>query len=707
MGEEIRLKKVDAQHLRNVALISHGGAGKTSLAEAMLFTAGATSRLGRVDEGTTVTDYDPEEVRRKISVSTALAPLEWQDCRINLLDTPGYFDFVGEVISALRVVEGAIVLLDASSGVAVGTEKVWKYASEAGTKREDGSSAAGLPILVFVNKMDRENANFDRCLEELRQTFGPGVAPLQIPVGQAESFRGIVDLVRMRMFSYDGAGKEKAGDVPAELAERAQAAREALIEAVAATDDALTEKYLEGGELSQEEIERGLALGVATRQIVPVLCGSALKNAGVSTLLDYVVRLLPSPADRKEQAIDRQGNPVVLAADPAGPLAALVFKTISDPYVGKITLLRVFSGTIASNGTAYNVGRDRDERIGQLFLMKGKEQVPVDSLSAGDIGGVAKLAETATNDTLGTRERPLKLAPVQFPAPVITMAVEPRIRGDEDKIGAGLARLAEEDPTCTMSRNTETGQMLVSGQGELHLEVLLSRLQKKFGVEADLTIPKVPYRETIKGTAKAEYKHKKQTGGRGQYGHVFLEIEPLPLGSGFEFVDKIFGGAVPKQYIPAVEKGVRETMQEGILAGYPVVDMRVILYDGSYHPVDSSEMAFKLAASMALKKAFMEATPILMEPIMAVEVQVPEAFMGDVIGDLNKKRGRILGMESRDGMQVIRAQVPIAEMFKYATDLRSITQGRGSFRMEFDHYEEVPAPIAQQVIAEANKERAS
>lgn len=690
------MKKVDVQHLRNIALVSHGGAGKTSLAEAMLFTAGATSRLGRVDDGTAVTDYDPEEVRRKISLSTALAPLEWQDCRINLLDTPGYFDFVGEVISSLRVVEGALVLLDASAGVAVGTEKVWKYAQE-----------AGIPCLVFINKMDRENANFERCVSELRTAMGPGIAPIEIPVGQADSFRGIIDVVRGKMLTYDAAGKEKVADIPAELASTVQAAREALVEAVAAADDTLTEKYLEGEELTQEEIERGLAQGVASRQIIPVLCGSALKNAGTSTLLDYLVRLVPSPASRKYKATDKQGQEVELESRADGPLAALAFKTISDPYVGKITLLRVVSGTLTSNSTAYNVNRDHDERIGQLFLMRGKEQIPVDSLEAGDIGGVAKLAETLTNDTLTNREKPLRLPPIVFPAPVITMAVVPKSRGDDDKIGAGLARLAEEDPTCAVQRNSETSQMLLSGQGELHLEVLVSRLQKKFGVEAELVLPKVPYRETIKGTAKAEYKHKKQTGGRGQYGHVFLEIEPLPLGAGFEFVDKIFGGAVPKQYIPAVEKGVRETMAEGILAGYPVVDMRVTLYDGSYHPVDSSEMAFKLAASMALKKAFMEANPILMEPIMNVEVHVPEAAMGDVMGDLNKKRGRILGMESRDGMQVVRAQVPLAEMFRYATDLRSLTQGRGWFRMEFDHYEEVPAQIAQQIIAEAKKENAS
>ncbi|MBE3583011.1 MAG: elongation factor G [Limnochordaceae bacterium] len=691
------MRKYSTEQLRNVALVSHGGAGKTSLLEAMLFCSGSISRLGRVDEGTSVGDYDPEEVRRKISVSTALAPAEWADHRINLLDTPGYFDFLGEVKSALRVVEGALVVLDASAGVAVGTEKTWSFADD-----------EHLPRLVFVNKMDRENANFDKCLQELRDTFGKAVAPVQIPVGQANDFRGIVDLVRQQMLTFDAAGKPSAGPIPAELHDKVQAARDALVEAVAAVDDQLTEKYLEGQELTEEEIRQGVATGVKSRQLVPVLCGSALKVAGIAPLLDALVHWLPSPADRTVRAQTPQGQEEQVACEENGPVAALVFKTISDPYVGKITLMRVFRGVLRTNTTVYNVSQDHDERLAQLFLMKGKEQVPVDHLPAGDIGGVAKLAGTNTNDTLTCREHPVKLPPIVFPEPVISMAVEPKARGDEEKIGAGLSRLEEEDPTFRVSRQAETAQTLVSGQGELHLDVIVSRLHKKFGVEAELQTPKIPYRETVKGTAKAEYKHKKQTGGRGQYGHVFLEISPLPLGSGLQFTDTIFGGAVPKQYIPAVEKGVRETASEGILAGYPVVDVKVNLYDGSFHPVDSSEMAFKIAASMAMKKAFMEATPILMEPILMVEVHVPESVMGDVIGDLNKKRGRILGMEPGPaGQQIVKALVPQAEMFRYATDLRSITQGRGSFRVNVDHYEEVPGPIAQQIIEQAHKEKAS
>lgn len=691
------MRKYSTEQLRNVALVSHGGAGKTSLLEAMLFCSGSISRLGRVDEGTSVGDYDPEEVRRKISVSTALAPAEWADHRINLLDTPGYFDFLGEVKSALRVVEGALVVLDASAGVAVGTEKTWSFADD-----------EQLPRLVFVNKMDRENANFDKCLQELRDTFGNAVAPVQIPVGQANDFRGIVDLIRQQMLTFDAAGKPSAGPIPAELHDKVQAARDALVEAVAAADDQLTEKYLEGQELTEEEIRQGVATGVKSRQLVPVLCGSALKVAGIVPLLDALVHWLPSPADRIVPAQTPQGQEEQVACEENGPAAALVFKTISDPYVGKITLMRVFRGVLRTNTTVYNVSQDHDERLAQLFLMKGKDQVPVDLLPAGDIGGVAKLAGTNTNDTLTCREHPVKLPPIVFPEPVISMAVEPKTRGDEEKIGAGLSRLEEEDPTFRVSRQAETAQTLVSGQGELHLDVIVSRLHKKFGVEAELQTPKIPYRETVKGTAKAEYKHKKQTGGRGQYGHVFLEISPLPLGSGLQFTDTIFGGAVPKQYIPAVEKGVRETASEGILAGYPVVDVKVNLYDGSFHPVDSSEMAFKIAASMAMKKAFMEATPILMEPILMVEVHVPESVMGDVIGDLNKKRGRILGMEPGPaGQQIVKALVPQAEMFRYATDLRSITQGRGSFRVNVDHYEEVPGPIAQQIIEQAHKEKAS
>ncbi|MDI6871646.1 MAG: elongation factor G [Bacillota bacterium] len=686
------MKKIGSERIRNIALVSHGGAGKTSLVEAALFLSGATTRMGRVEEGTTVTDHDPEEVKRQISISTALAPVEWEECKLNFLDTPGYFDFVGEVASALRVADAALVVVEAVSGVEVGTEKVMGY-------------AAGLPKLIFVSKMDRENANFQRVLTQLRQKFGNRVVPAQLPLGTFDSFRGVIDLIAMKA-QYTEGGKVREAEIPAELAGEAQALREMLIEEVAATDDDLTLKFLEGEVLTEQELAEGLAKGTAAGKVIPVFAGAATKSIGVTQLLQACVRYLPSPA-AVAPAVGKspRGEEVSLSADPAGSLAALVFKTMADPFVGKLTLLRVYSGTLKSDSHAWNANKGVDERIGQLVFLRGKEQLSTPEVVAGDIGAVAKLGETQTGHTLCDKDKAVILPGIDFPKPVVTLAVEPKAKGDEDKISSGLNRLAEEDPTIAVEKNTETGQLLVKGLGELHVEVITSRLQKKFGVAVDLSTPKVPYKETIRGTAKAEYKHKKQTGGRGQYGHCIIELEPLPQGGGFEFVDKIFGGAVPKQYIPAVEKGIRETMEEGVIAGYPVVDVRVSLLDGSYHSVDSSEMAFKIASSMAFKKGFQEAKPILLEPVMRVEVTVPDDYMGDIMGDLNKKRGKILGMEPVDGVQVIKALVPLAEMFKYAIDLRSMTQGRGAFAMEFDHYEEVPAHLAEQIIAAAKKER--
>ncbi|MGE5552606.1 MAG: elongation factor G [Betaproteobacteria bacterium] len=685
------MKKYGTDRIRNIALVSHGGAGKTSLAEAALFLSGATTRMGRVEEGTTVTDHDPEEIKRQISINTSLAPIEWEEHKLNLLDTPGYFDFVGEVTSALRVADAAVVVVEAVSGVEVGTEKVMSY-------------AAHLPKMVFVSKMDRENANFARVLAQLREKFGNRVVPAQLPIGSFDSFRGVIDLVTMKAHIVEG-GKPRESDIPAELAGEAQSWRDTLIEEVAATDDDLTLKFLEGEPLTQDELASGLAKGTAAGKIIPVFAGAATKSIGVAQLLRACVDYLPSPAVAAPTAgKSTKGERVELAADPSGPLAALVFKTMADPFVGKLTLLRVYSGTLKSDSHVWNVNQGTDERIGQLLFLRGKEQIPTPEVVAGDIGAVAKLAETQTGHTLCDKDRAVTLPGIDFPRPVVTLAVEPRAKGDEDKISSGLHRLMEEDPTFAVEKNTETGQLLVKGTGELHLEVITSRLQKKFGVAVDLSTPKVPYKETIRGTAKAEYKHKKQTGGRGQYGHCIIELEPLPPGGGFEFVDKIFGGAVPKQYIPAVEKGIRETMEEGVIAGYPVVDVRVSLLDGSYHSVDSSEMAFKIASSMAFKKGFLEAKPILLEPVMRVEVTVPDDYMGDIMGDMNKRRGKILGMEPADGVQVIKALVPLAEMFKYAIDLRSMTQGRGAFAMEFDHYEEVPAHLAEQVIAAAKKQ---
>ena len=693
------MKGFTTERIRNVALISHGGAGKTSLAEAMLYTSGAIKRLGKVDTGNTTTDFDPDEIKRQVTIGTALAPLEWKGVKINLLDTPGFFDFIGEVQGALRVADSAIVAVCAVSGVEVGTEKVWSYAD-----------AYNLPRLVFVNKIDRENANFDAVLEQLRQFFGVKVFPLQFPLGQENSFKGVIDLVKMKALVYtDNTGLAlQEEDIPAELQEKAQNLREKLVEAAAEADDELMEKYLEEEPLSEEEINRALRIGTLEGKIVPVLCGSGIMNYGIQPLLDLVTSALPSPADRPPAPGTLPGKAdeeVVRKADPGEPLSALVFKTLADPYVGRVNYFRVYSGTLKADSQVFNFNKEKAERIGSLFFMRGKNQIQTDQVIAGDIGAVAKLAVTGTGDTLGDKNNPIVFPPIEFPEPVISFAVEPKSKGDEEKVSAGLARFLEEDPTFRVERNTETKQIIISGMGDMHLDVIVERLSKKFGVDVNLKTPKVPYKETIRGTSKKEGKYKKQSGGRGQYGHVFLEISPLPRGEGFVFEDKIVGGVVPRQYIPAVEKGVLEAMEEGNLAKYPVVDIKVSLYDGSYHTVDSSEMAFKIAASMALRGAIDQADPVLLEPIMDVEVTVPENFMGDIMGDLNSRRGRIQGMVPGQGLQVIKAQVPLAEMFDYAIDLRSMTQGRGFFTMKFSHYEEVPFQEAEKIIAAAKEER--
>jgi len=690
------VKDYSIDRLRNIAFVSHSGAGKTSLAEAMLYVSKGINRLGRVDDGTSTLDYDQEEIKRQISIDLALAPVEWNEHKINILDAPGYFDFVGDMIAALRVADGAVIVVCASSGVEVGTEKAWAYAEQYNT-----------PRVVFVNKMERENANFSRVVEQLQSMFGPKVVPVQLPIGNAQDYQGHVDLIQQKAYLWDN-NEVKVADVPAEMASEVAAAREALIEAVSVTDDELMMKYLEGEALTDAEIESALAVGTKTGDVVPVFCGSATANVGITELMNYCIQCLPSPAEKVNAGIDTKTSEEVEIKPDDASLNALVFKTLADPYVGKLTLFKVLSGTIKSDSVVHNVSRGRDERIGQLFVIKGKEHIPVSHLGPGDIGAVAKLQETNTNDVLSVKGSTIVAKGIDFPKPVMTMAAQPLAKGDEDKISNGLARLAEEDPTFTVEKSVETSEILISGLGDLHLEVMCSRLHRKFGAEVKLSTPSVPYRETIKGKMKVEGKHKKQSGGRGQYGHVWLEIEPSSGEGGdeLEFVDNIFGGAVPKQYIPAVEKGIRETMEEGILAGYPIVNLKVSLFDGSYHSVDSSEMAFKIAASMALKKGFVDANPVLLEPIQNVCITVPESFMGDVMGDLNKKRGKILGMEPKDGNQLIRAQVPLSEMFNYAIDLRSITQGRGSFTMEFSHYEELPQQLAEQVIAARKQEEA-
>lgn len=682
------MKKHSVETMRNLVLLGHGGSGKTTLAEAMLYSAKAIERFGKVDDGNSTMDHDPEEIKRKISISTSIAPLEYKEDKVNIIDTPGFFDFVGEVKGAVRAADVACIVVCAVSGVEVGTDKAWGYADE-----------QNLPRVFFINKMDRENANFDKVLTDLRDKYGKNVIPIRIPVGAAETFQGVIDILEHKMYLLEG-GKMVEKPIPAEYEEKVAEYHQMLTEAVVETDDELLTKYLEGETIGREELMAGARKAITNEQVIPVLVGSSLKLIGIISLLDAVVDYIPSPVDRGA-IVGVDGTKRLPSEDE--PFSALVFKTMADPFVGKLTLFRVFSGVVKSDSQVYNSSREAMERIGQLFLIKGKTQEPVDQLCAGDLGAVAKLQYTFTGDTLCDKDKVIVYPPIQFPDAKLSLAVEPKAKGDEEKISAGLSRLVEEDPTFKVEKNSITHELVASGMGDLHIEVITSKLQKKFGVSVNLKEPKISYKETIKGTVKAEGKHKKQSGGRGQYGHVWIEMSPLPAGGGFEFVDNIFGGAVPKNYIPAVEKGIRETMERGVLAGYPVVDVRVSLFDGSYHSVDSSEMAFKIAASMAFKKGFMEAKPILLEPIMRLEVTVPEEYMGDIIGDLNKKRGKILGMEPDGKNQIVKALVPQAELAKYAIDLRSMTQGRADFEMAFDHYEEVPSHLAEHIIAEAKK----
>ncbi|MDI3529368.1 MAG: elongation factor [Thermoanaerobacter sp.] len=673
------MKDYKTNQIRNVGLVSHGGAGKTTLTEAFLFNTKVIDRMGRVENGTTVSDYDPEEIVRQISISTSVIPVEWGGCKINILDMPGYFDFFGEVVSGLRVVDSVIIPVCAASGVEVGTEKVFGLAQK-----------NTLPIIFFINKMDRENADYFKTLNQLREKFSNKVIPLTFPIGSEQSFKGYVDVLTQKAYVYDEKGVKET-EVPADLMDKVLSAKEELIENIAENDETLMEKYFGGEEFTQEEMKEGIKNSIRIGELMPVLCGSSLKNIGADKLLDAIVEFLPSPLDIEREKVSENG-----------PVAAFVFKTIADPYVGRLSIFKVVSGALTSDSMLLNSNKQMQEKISQLYILRGKKQMPVSKLVAGDIGAVAKLQYTMTGDTLCDPSKLVTLAPIDFPQPTLSLAIEPKSKGDEEKISNGLQRLQEEDPTFKVEKNLETGQMIVYGMGEQHIEVISKKLMNKFGVECTLTDPIVPYRETIKGKVKVEGKHKKQTGGHGQYGHVWIEFEPNP-NSEFEFEDKIFGGAVPKQYIPAVEKGLRESMKEGVLARYPVVNIKATLVDGSYHPVDSSEMAFKIAASLAFKKGMEQANPVLLEPIMRVEVVVPEEYMGDIIGDLNKRRGRILGMESKDNLEVITAEVPLAEMNRYATDLRSLTQARGDFKMTFARYEEAPPNVAQKIIEERKK----
>ncbi|MBA7618248.1 Elongation factor G [subsurface metagenome] len=686
------MEQYGLETIRNLALVSHCGAGKTSIAEAMLFTAGVINRLGKVDDGATTSDYDPDEVKRKISLNLTMLPCQWEGTKINLIDTPGYSDFVGEVKAAIRVSEGAVIVICAASGVEVGTEQVWAY-----TEQDN------LPRLIFVNKMDRENADFYRIVDELRSRFGSRCIPMQLPIGAQSDFQGIVDLLTMK--SYIGSPAKDA-EIPSALKTKVDSFREKLVEAVAEIDDTLLEKYLGGEELSLEELGNGLRQGVVTGKIVPVLVGSAIRNIGIVSLLDAIHSYLPSPKERDVIIVDDSGKQETMVPSQEAPLAALVFKTSADPYVGKLTYFRVYNGTIDSNSQIWNATRDSVERIGQLFVLRGKTQEPVSQLRAGDIGAVAKLSLTGTGDTLCSRDKPVKIVPIVFPEPAFSESVQPKTKADLDKLGAALSRLGEEDPTLRVHRDADTNETILSGVGETHLEVAAEKMLRKFGVSVELNTPSVPYKETITIPTKAEYKHKKQTGGHGQYGHVLLELEPLPRGSGCEFADRIVGGSIPKNYIPAVEKGVNEAIQEGVLARYPVFDIKATVYDGSFHPVDSSEICFKIAGAGALKKGLSQGQPILLEPIMNIRVTIPESFTGDIIGDLNTKRAKVQGMNPGGGTNIIEAQVPQAEILRYAIDLKSITQGRGSYTVEFSHYEQVPPPIAQKIIAARQAEKA-
>jgi elongation factor G len=686
---------LDIAKIRNIGFAGHGGVGKTSLVEAILFACGAVNRLGKVDDGTTTTDFDPDEIKRKISLNTSVAYCDWKGHRLNLVDTPGYGDFVADARGGLRVVGGAVIVVDGVAGVQVQTEKVWKFANE-----------YGLPRVVVINRLDRERADFFRALESLQKRLKGRLCPLQVPVGSEAGFSGAVDLITMKAH-VTANGKTAETDIPGEVMDTAKSYREKLVEAVAETDDDLLAKYLEEGSIGEAEMLEALRKAIAAGTLVPVLAAAATRGIGVLPLLDLVVKEFPSPADQGEaEGTDPKTKAgAKRAPDPKAPLSALVFKTISDPHVGRLSLFRVYSGTFKSDSQVFNSTRDAKERVGHLGWLQGKTQKPVESLGPGEIGVVAKLKDTLTGDTLCDEAHPIVLPGIVFPEPSISFSIQPKSRGDEDKISTALHRMEEEDPTLHHHFDPETKQLLVSGIGQLHVEVTVERMKRKFNVDVTMLPPRIPYKETVKGRAEVQGKYKKQTGGRGQYGDVWLKVEPLTRGGGFEFVDDIFGGSVPRNYIPSVEKGVRECMKRGILAGYPIVDLKVSLYDGSYHDVDSSDMAFQIAASMGLQKGFMEARPCLLEPIMNVEVTAPADHAGDVIGDLNGRRGRIVGMEPDGEVVAVRAQAPMAEMLTYESTLRSMTGGRGGYSMEFSHYEEVPAHLAEKVVAAAKAEK--
>lgn len=693
------MKIYDTPDIRNVAFIGHGDSGKTSLVSALLFVAGAVNRLGRVDDGTTTTDFDPEEIDRKISLQTALAHLEWKGRKVNILDTPGYAAFVADANGALAVADAAMIVVEGVAGVQVLTERVFRLADE-----------NHLPVFFVLSKLDRERASFERSLTSIVDRFGRVAIPLQLPIGSEHDFEGVVDLLAMKAqsFARDGSGKPTPEAIPADLADAAKEARARLVEMVAETDDKLMEVFFESGDLSEQQIAAGLRKAVIERKIFPVLCAAATHVIGIQPILDVIAELVPPPGARGEAlGIEpASGNEATRKVDSSAFVSARVFKTIADPYAGRMSLFRVCSGTLKGDTPVVNVNHSVPERLGTVAILQGKQIIAVPELRAGDLGMVAKLKETRTGDSLSDPAHPIRFADIPFPEPAISFALEPKTKGDEEKISTALARLIEEDPVLRVGRDSRTHELLVSGTGQVHVEVAIAKMKKKFGVEATLKQPKVPYLETIKRRVeRVQGRHKKQTGGRGQFGDCWIEVEPRPRGSGFEFVDKIFGGSIPQNFRPAVQKGIVESSARGWLAGFPVVDFRVLLVDGSYHDVDSSEMAFKIAGSMAFKAAMEKADPTILEPVMSVEITAPEETMGEIMGDLSSRRGKPQGMQAHGHDQVIKAQVPLSEMLVYASTLKSITSDRGSYHMEFDHYAEVPLQTREKIVAEHAKHK--
>ncbi len=691
------MKVYDAAAIRNVALVGHTGSGKTQLTSAILADAGMINRFGKVDEGTTVTDFDEEEIARKHTLSASLAYAEWNKHKINLIDTPGIGNFLSDARAALQVADAALVVVDAVAGVMVQTEKVWAAATE-----------LELPRMVVLNRLDRDRASLERSLKSLRETCHRSVMPIQLPIGEERGFTGVVDLVSRKAYTYqsDASGRFSEGPVPAGLTEAVEAGREALIEMVAEADERLMEKFFEAGTLTDEELLSGLRAATAAAKLFPLVCASGLLNIGAAQLLDAIVAYLPSPSDRPFKGRGRDGQEIVRRADEKAPASAFVWKTIADPFAGRITMFRVVSGTLRSDSTVYNKVKDVPERLGHLELLQGKTAAPVPEIKAGDLGAVAKLKDTLTSDTLGDKSDPITFPPLTFPEPVLAYAIEPKSRGDEDKISTSMHRLEEEDPSIHYSRDPQTKELLLAGQGQVHIEVTVAKLKRRFGVDVNLKPPRIPYRETIKAATEAHGRHKKQTGGHGQFGDCKIKVEPLARGSDFEFVDDIFGGSIPRQFVPAVEKGIQDARTRGYLAGYPMVDFRVTVFDGSYHDVDSNELSFKLAGSLAFKDAMTRARPTILEPVMNVEVYAPSDYAGDLMGDLNGRRGRIGGMDTRGATTVIKAHVPMSEMLTYEQHLTSATGGRGSYHMEYSHYDEVPSHLQTKIIAAAKAERA-